>query len=389
MKIKLFLLLFFLSISSFAINVPHFFRNGGTDNNWGTLGNWATDTNNANPLLWTNAIALPTSSDDVYFPAKAGVITCTVNVAASCLNLDFLSFAGTFAGTASLKIYGYWKWNNLFTNSYTGTIQMYAASGTPTIFTGGKVVLGGIGFGPVLSTATWKLLDNLIQDSTNGTSVLTYGYIDVAGHQFATATFTSTTNVARGVTSSVAGGVINIITKNSVTPLNITNGSTFSVTNPQNLTMKVSSWRTSNGGMTCKFGGKTFGNVEFARPQSNDADTLKYWVIFESNNFSELKTSRKLVFTDGTTTGITGLNIQSSASIKISLRGSSTAGWTISYPLGNLCVDYIRLSYSTATGGGHFYAGSNSVNTVGNTGWSFSSCPPIIRFSDDGIYDYN
>lgn len=54
---------------------------------------------------------------------------------------------------------------------------------------------------------------------------------------------------------------------------------------------------------------------------------------------------------------------------------SSSAGSpaTISKPSGIVSCDYLSLKDSTATGGATFYAGSNSTNISGNTGWLFNS----------------
>ena len=47
---------------------------------------------------------------------------------------------------------------------------------------------------------------------------------------------------------------------------------------------------------------------------------------------------------------------------------------TISSPSGNFCWDYVSLTSIPSTGGATFYAGANSTDGGGNTGWSFTNC---------------
>jgi hypothetical protein len=58
---------------------------------------------------------------------------------------------------------------------------------------------------------------------------------------------------------------------------------------------------------------------------------------------------------------------------------SSSAGsaFTLSDASGTVSVDYLSLRDSTATGGAAFYAGANSTDVSGNTGWTFTSVPVI------------
>jgi len=55
---------------------------------------------------------------------------------------------------------------------------------------------------------------------------------------------------------------------------------------------------------------------------------------------------------------------------------TDTSAWTISKTSGTVSLDYVSLRDSTASGGASFYAGDNSTNVSGNTGWIFTS-PPV------------
>lgn len=46
--------------------------------------------------------------------------------------------------------------------------------------------------------------------------------------------------------------------------------------------------------------------------------------------------------------------------------------WILQIASGYVNCDYLSLQDSTAQGGANFYAGANSTNVSGNTGWQFS-----------------
>jgi len=64
--------------------------------------------------------------------------------------------------------------------------------------------------------------------------------------------------------------------------------------------------------------------------------------------------------------------------ITIASTTASTAA-TISCASGTVSSDYLSLQDSTATGGASFYAGANSTDVSGNTGWVFTA-PPASNF---------
>lgn len=79
-----------------------------------------------------------------------------------------------------------------------------------------------------------------------------------------------------------------------------------------------------------------------------------------------------LTFTDGTVTTVThNLTLQGSPSQLLTLQGSAAAGWTIAVP-GQQNLNYLSVSFSTATGNTAF-AGPTSTNGGSNTNWSFAS----------------
>ncbi|HKR05659.1 MAG TPA: T9SS type A sorting domain-containing protein, partial [Bacteroidia bacterium] len=52
------------------------------------------------------------------------------------------------------------------------------------------------------------------------------------------------------------------------------------------------------------------------------------------------------------------------------------SGGTISKSSGQVCSNYLIIQNNTATGGAQFFAGLNSVDLGGNSGWAFTQCMP-------------
>jgi hypothetical protein len=78
-----------------------------------------------------------------------------------------------------------------------------------------------------------------------------------------------------------------------------------------------------------------------------------------------------------TTTTVTGAITTTASSGNVAKLISSSAGTaaTLSKASGTVSVDWVSVKDSTATGGATFYAGANSTNVSGNTGWIFTAPP--------------
>lgn len=123
-------------------------------------------------------------------------------------------------------------------------------------------------------------------------------------------------------------------------------------------------------------GGLTYNNVTI---QGAGAYAL---TISGSNTFNTLTIDRSeaaktLTFTDGTTQTVTNFVCTPIGTTTVTLNGTSTAGWALNKlgvgKIGNL--DYLVISYSTANPGNVWYAGPNSTDVTGNTGWIFNTKP--------------
>ena len=100
--------------------------------------------------------------------------------------------------------------------------------------------------------------------------------------------------------------------------------------------------------------------------------------IYDSNTFNVLAVDRSLgdktvKFANSTTQTVNNdLSIPTSGTTVVTLTNTSgTTPWIISKSSGQVVLDYLDVSYSTATGGATWYAGSHSTGG-GNTGWLLS-----------------
>jgi hypothetical protein len=81
-------------------------------------------------------------------------------------------------------------------------------------------------------------------------------------------------------------------------------------------------------------------------------------------------------FTSGTTQTVTNFNVSGTSGNLVTIKSSTAASAaTLSKSSGTVSSNYLSIQDSTATGGASWYAGANSTNVSGNTGWLFSTAP--------------
>lgn len=102
-------------------------------------------------------------------------------------------------------------------------------------------------------------------------------------------------------------------------------------------------------------------------------------IITGSNTFANLPQisggTKTLQYTAGTTTTYTGgIGFGNGTNI-ITISSVTAAVHNLSMASGIVSADYLNLTNSNATGGATWYAGANSVDNGGNTGWIFTAAP--------------
>ncbi len=140
-------------------------------------------------------------------------------------------------------------------------------------------------------------------------------------------------------------------------------------------TSTIKSISTNNTALTFTGGNQIFNNLWFARGASTATLT-----ILGANTFNDIKDdgtgAHAINFPAGNTQTVSSFNISGTAPNLITIT-SATSGSTFTFTdaTGITSVDYLSLRDSIATGGAIWYAGANSVNVSGNSGWIFSAPP--------------
>lgn len=148
--------------------------------------------------------AVPTAADDVYFNAASGAVTVTVAAAATCKNLTFTGFTGTFAGSSTLAISGSLTLVSAMTRTFTGAVTFDGTSAN-TITSNTKDLNSNVTFNGV--SGSWQLADNFVTGSTR-TVTLTNGTLDINGKTFTGGGFSSTNSNTRTIAFGTGGKFI-------------------------------------------------------------------------------------------------------------------------------------------------------------------------------------
>jgi len=144
------------------------------------------------------------------------------------------------------------------------------------------------------------------------------------------------------------------------------------------LTMSTSNIQITNSTNTATTfvgNGVTYNNIWFSRGASTATNT-----ITGSNTFSDFKddgsVAHTISLTSSTTQTVTTFTVSGSSGNVITLNAVTSGTFaTLSCASGTICRDWLSIKDNHATGGATFYAGANSTNVSGNTGWTFTACP--------------
>jgi hypothetical protein len=352
----------------------------------GTVWNTALNTNlthtgTSNIIISNNTATATTIStgagwleaNTLSFNIINGTYTLLLNNSPTFRNLNFVSsgptgFGGTISGqTSIIQIYGDLTLSSNMTLASVGTygFSFLKTTGTQTVTSNGVIynfplyqdAVGG----------TMQLADALTMLSTrafshnNGTIDLN-GKIMTVGTQYLTnagtknITFNGGTLVCPAATTTAF---------NNAVPAGFT---TTAGTGTGKISMTAAAAKTFVGG------GSTYNCT-----LSNDgAGAL---TISGSNTFTTIENTVQptaFTFTATTTQTVTNWNVSGTAGNLVTIT-SGTAGTaaTLSKSSGTVSSNYLSLKDSAATGGASWYAGANSTNVSGNSGWIFSA-PPVV-----------
>ena len=337
---------------------------GGNDNWNGTAGSkWATSSGGA------GGAAVPTAADDVFLDGNSGNVTITANVA--CRSLNCTGYGGTLthgyvtcsigdgtagAGNVALKLAGAGYthqsnttsvWNFVSTSGTQQTIDFGGFEQCSATFNG----TGGSWIFQSSATFTWAF-------------TLTAGALNTAGYGI-------TMNL--GLFSITGTGTRSLTLETTTITSHCPYDGAFDATTTTNLTFSGASstlvFDAADDKTVLRGGGLSYGTVNITGTGTK--------TISGSNTFVNLTRSNAaactLTLPAGVTQTITGTFQASGTAGNVVTLQSSSAGSaaTLSKASGVVACDYMSVKDSTATGGASWYAGRNSTDVSGNSGWLF------------------
>ena len=324
------------------------------DQHWiaATGGDWSDVTK------WTSRVPLP--QDNVYFDnAFSASQTVTADMPRIGKSIDWTGATGT--PTLALTSTGNTRYGSLtlisgMTLTVTQT-QTFEGRGSFTLTSAGK------SFGAVTVAMFGGTLT--LQDAYTGTGTLTLNngtFID-NGFSVSITIFSSSNSNVRTITKTGTWTLTStgtIWTTATATNLTLSDTGTISITD------------TSATSKTFAGGGKTYNNISITGGGSGA-------VIFTgANTFNKITVAggTKTITLPGstTTTLVSGDGLGNGTNV-ITFNASAGSA-TLSKTSGVLSWDYVSLTNIPSTGGATFYAGTNSTDGGGNTGWNFTNAPP-------------
>lgn len=302
-------------------------------------------------------------------------------------SINFTGFAGALSANASyntLNILG-----NV-TLSSGMTITQSSPGGKTWHFKGTSaqtLTTKGINTGVNITVNGTSLTLNDALNATNLTSptvfTLTAGTFNTQGFNVTSGTIISTASNTRALilgsgftwtTWTVYGtGTISDVRGNS-SSLTITQGNSIILISNTSASTKL--WSSSN---------LTWGNLTVAGSGAGSVTISSGSGTNSGYKTITLSGPKTVLFTSSRTYDIEGFVANGTAGNLVTIT-STTGGtpFTLSKTSGFVVCDYLSLQDSTATGGASFYAGPNSTNVSGNTGWFFTASPTIeISVSDN------
>lgn len=336
-----------------------------TNQNWSTVGNWTS--------------RIPLAQDNVLMDvAFTGSPVITADRKWLCHNIDWSGGSGNViwqgSGVTSSERYttGNIKFRSGVTWAGNSSIWQLNCRGICT-YTDNSVTKSSIS---KITVQAGNGGDFLFQDTANmGTFRLYGGIIDFNNQNISAGTFeigsnnsgnATIWNMGSGTTSFTATG--NILFPTIDEPTNYS----FLTVNNQNSTIAITNTTSS----TKTFKGGTF-HWHFLSITGGGTGAI---IFTDGSTWDGLPQviggTKILTYTVGTTNTFTGTGDESFGNgSNIITINSSSAGTpaTLSKPSGFVRGDFLSLKDSAATGGASWFAGANSTNVSGNSGWIFRS----------------
>ena len=327
---------------------------------WSATG-WAT-TSGGTPAVNNFPLAQDTAVFDNTGAATTVDISDPWNI--GTLSMGSRTNAMTLSGGTGPSVYGNWTTGSGVTLSFTNTIK-FAKTGTQTITSAGKSFFKI----SVEASSSLVLADALVTTDVGFGALFVGGNIDAVSYSVTTEHFTGQGTTALGTGTWTITGVFDVNGPWNQSALGTVTGSGEIILS-----------NTTTGARTFAGGGKTYGKLTIGGATGTSTLT-----ITGTNTFSEISSTKtvahEIIFPNVTTT-VGAFTVQGSAGnvVKLSRTGASGTFTLAKSGGGIVSSNYLEISNSTATPTNTWYAGANSTNSGGNTGWIFTNAPGGGKF---------
>lgn len=339
--------------------------NGGS---WNVTSSWSATSGGA------SGASIPLPQDTVVFDSNSITVGGSVITAnhSCCGNVDFSNITNnpTLTWTVtngSQYILGNIKLKSGMTLNGTSTLYFMGA-GDQTLDMDGVAYTGTASSQFTINNATKLTFLNNFTGTSTGTLGLIAGGIDTNGYNLTIGAFSSSNSNTRAITMGnsiwTLNGTGTVWTTATVTGLTMNAG---------NSTIVISD--TSATGKTFTGSALIYNNITF----SGDNITVSGNNTFANFRLANAGLTTGVLMTAGSNTTLRGSLTNNGTVGNLTKLLSTVAGSAFTFTkaggIVGIGVDYMSLKDSTATGGATFYAGANSTNVSGNTGWSFTTAP--------------
>jgi hypothetical protein len=336
-------------------------RYGVAAGNWSSTATWSTSSSGS------GGASVPLPQDDVYLTSSSGAGTYTVDMPRAGKNLVCTGFTRSLVNASSNAtiFYGSMTLSSSITwTNVSGSLSLFGR-GSHTITMNGGTFNFNTGGGNLTinaPTGTYTLQDALTMSA--GTLNITQGTFNAAGYSLTVPSFVGSGTQTRSITLGTS-----TVTVSVAFTMTTTTGLTFSGASSTIALASSASARTFAGG------GLTYGTLTYNVAGSTGSLTISGSNSFDTINFSDATNARTLTLTASTTQTIRNtFNVNGTTGKLMTIAGATG---TLTYSgSGVISCDYLSISNSTATPSATWYAGANSTDGGGNSGWTFT-VPPL------------
>jgi hypothetical protein len=326
-----------------------------------------------------------TEAQSISFNIQAGTYALTmIDANRAYRNVNFTGFSGTLGalGATGVKIYGSLTLSSTMTLTPIANTLTFAGTSTGnTITTAGKVIGYKLAFDGV--GGSWILQDALTISGATCNIRHYNGTLDLNGKTLTLAPETNSYYTDPGTKNITFNGGTIIATNdfNNATPTGFT---TTAGTGVGKISIqKATGFTFTGGGSTYNCTISNDGAGVLVINGNNAIQTLTTTVgnitLSGGNTITTIANAVQPVtftFPISTTQTITNWNISGTAGNLVTIISSALGTpATLSKSGGTVSADYLSIRDSAATGGAAWYAGANSVNATGNSGWIFTGPP--------------